>query len=353
MAAINSPLSRYPEAVHHILRRQHRVIARAQARNAGLSRGVTDNLIRGKKWRIIYPGIYTDTTPLTDDARIWAAYLTAGPGAIIAGEAALYCEGLAEKAPVVIDIYVPDQRNHRPKRGIHFRRIRNLSRVTYYRKHGLYVTRTARSCLDMARWGDDNDYMEVALRRRAATTEEFQRTLRHMDNLRGYARARRHIDEIMTNPWSVPERQLHAHLKTAGISGWVANERVVTALGVFKPDVRFDEVKLAVEIEGRRYHAEAADRDAFEKGARRTQALIDDGWYVLKFTATQIMNDPAKVIGTIRTVIAQLSALRPTTIGPDPESGDIAGPKVRAALPEAQPQDQLRQAPARHSELSA
>jgi very-short-patch-repair endonuclease len=115
---------------------------------------------------------------------------------------------------------------------------------------------------------------------------------------------------LETNPWSVPESRLHRALEEHGVGGWVANRRLLVAGAAVHPDVAFPKVKLAIEVDGRRYHAEAADPAAFERDARRRKTLTDDGWYVLHFTAQQILTDVDGVVETIMSVIARLSALR-------------------------------------------
>ena len=112
------------------------------------------------------------------------------------------------------------------------------------------------------------------------------------------------MDQVADNPWSVPERDLHELFRQNGITGWRANAPVTTAGRKTRyPDVRFDDIKLLVEIDGRTTHDSA---DAFDSDHSRQNELIDAGWTVLRFTARQVSNDPDMVIRTVRRNIDRL-----------------------------------------------
>jgi hypothetical protein len=67
--------------------------------------------VRGGRWQIVLPGIYTTFTgPVSRQTWWWAVLLHAGRGAAFGGEAALWLAGLRDRPPAVIEICVPHGR---------------------------------------------------------------------------------------------------------------------------------------------------------------------------------------------------------------------------------------------------
>lgn len=58
--------------------------------------------------------------------------------------------------------------------------------------------------------------------------------------------------------------------------------------------------RLAIEIDGKHYHSDAN----FEKDRWRQNALVLDGWLVLRFTCTMLQKYPDRVIETVRRALA-------------------------------------------------
>ena len=70
-------------------------------------------------------------------------------------------------------------------------------------------------------------------------------------------------------------------------------------------DFAWPHLRLAVEVDGRRYHSgeEQLDRD----DARSNSAGIE-GWIVLRFSWMAIVNDPAGVLAQVRAALLQAAA---------------------------------------------
>ncbi len=62
-------------------------------------------------------------------------------------------------------------------------------------------------------------------------------------------------------------------------------------------DIAFPHLKLAIEIDGR-LHEE--DEDLFESDRWRQNALVADGWRVLRFTWRMLNEHPEVVVAAIR-----------------------------------------------------
>ncbi|HEY5880673.1 MAG TPA: hypothetical protein VIU11_17315, partial [Nakamurella sp.] len=129
------------------------------------------------------------------------------------------------------------------------------------RHRRLRLTTPAATCLRLARTGRP-DLLEVVLRT-GASQDQLDEALSLGHGRRGQLRAGRSREEVRDNPWSYPERALHRLFLEAGITRWTANAAVRLGGERRHPDVLFDEIKLVVEVDGRRYHStpDQHDRD--------------------------------------------------------------------------------------------
>ncbi len=72
------------------------------------------------------------------------------------------------------------------------------------------------------------------------------------------------------------------------------------------PDIAFEDVKLAVEIDGRRFHDLSSDAEAWERDHERELALVRAGWTVIRLTYRQLVEQPDKAVAVIREVLERL-----------------------------------------------
>lgn len=95
-------------AVLDVAAGQGGVITRPQLHGLGLSSAaISANVVAGR-WRSVGVHCLCITTgPLSDDARLWAAVLEAGPRAYLDGESALVRAGLTNYTPAAIRVTVP------------------------------------------------------------------------------------------------------------------------------------------------------------------------------------------------------------------------------------------------------
>ena len=83
-----------------------------------------------------------------------------------------------------------------------------------------------------------------------------------------------------------------AALPRPRVNAWVP----VTG-GGFEVDFTWPELRLAIETDSHRHHA---DRLAFERDRRRDQLLVAGGWRVARFTWRQLERRPEQAITTLR-----------------------------------------------------
>jgi very-short-patch-repair endonuclease len=103
--------SKLSPALSRITRAQHGVISRKQASGAGLTDDAVRSRVRRGTWRQVYRGVYLVTTePVSTDARLWAAVLYCGRGAVLSHQTAAALHGLNVTPSATIHISVPADR---------------------------------------------------------------------------------------------------------------------------------------------------------------------------------------------------------------------------------------------------
>ncbi len=103
-------------------------------------------------------------------------------------------------------------------------------------------------------------------------------------------------------PWSAAERLAHRVYRAAGLSGWVTNHRVVVpGWATCYIDIAFRRQLVASEIDGQIHER---DRTIFESDRARQNALLLEGWLILRFTWRMLTEDPEQVVATTRRALA-------------------------------------------------
>jgi len=95
---------------------------------------------------------------------------------------------------------------------------------------------------------------------------------------------------------------MHRLLRRAGIAEWVPQYPVRLPRGIAYLDIAFPEQKIAIEVDGRRYHDESSDR--FEADRDRQNDLVALGWRVVRVTWTMLAENPGRVVDRIRHLLA-------------------------------------------------
>jgi hypothetical protein len=136
-----------------LLRVQCQIADRGQALRVGFSDRQFEHRVNAGKWQRVYPGVYaTFSGPLPRDARLWAALLLAGEGALLSHETAAEVQELADKPSRAIHITVPSNRRparHGQRQGIIFH-ISSRSQPEFPGGAKLPRTRIQDTVLDLA-----------------------------------------------------------------------------------------------------------------------------------------------------------------------------------------------------------
>lgn len=290
-----------------VLQEQSQLLRRDQALVCGFTAAQVSAAVRRGRWKRVFPQVYLlGAEPPTPAQRVRAAWLWAGESAAIGGSAAAWWHGI-EPAPVaLIEVIVARSRRMSSQPCVRIIRSDIDPRDIVWRD-GIRVTSAARTCLDLARWGRD-DLLEESLRQRLTRVEKLPPSLARGWHRRGQRQAREVVAEVMANPWSRAERLAHRVLQDASITGWVANQRARSVRGAVFPDIAFEDVKLAVEIDSRRFHDRTSDAEAWERDHERELALVRAGWTVIRVTYRQLVEQPEMIVAAIKEVLERLRA---------------------------------------------
>jgi hypothetical protein len=183
-----------------LLDRQAGVVSRAQALAAGLAPRDIDRLLARRRWRPVHPRVYLAAGhPLSDDARIRAAALWAGDGAVVVGAAALWWHGLG-RVPATVGLAVP-RRCPAPRPGVLPRR-RALPAADVVLVRGLLVPVRPLALLDAAveAGGSGIGLLRDALRGQVAGGVDLAELRAVAGRSAGPTTARRLLVDVMSAP---------------------------------------------------------------------------------------------------------------------------------------------------------
>lgn len=187
------------------------------------------------------------------------------------------------------------KRKHLPQPGFDISR-RQIADALIVERGGLRLTSPSLTALDLSDL-DHTDALDTALRTRVATIDTLQEALRLSPGRRGNRDRRRVLLDSRGEPWSRAERVGHRLLYRAGIEGWKANLPFRDLGSLYYLDIAFGRIRLAIEIDGR-FHED--DPDQFESDRWRQNALVFQGWRVLRFTWRMLHDEPGQFVRAVR-----------------------------------------------------
>jgi very-short-patch-repair endonuclease len=254
--------------------------------------GAIDWGLRTRRLKAVLPGVYAaPELAHLPDTRIRAVCLR-HPDAVLLTAAAARVS-FWPQAPVnqiMVSVHSPLTAN-----GFVFTR-RRIPPDLIVEQRGLRFTDPALTAIDMATF-NCSDAIDRALRTRAATLSGMYEALRLTGNRIGNPERMRLLLDSRDLPWSAAERLGHRILRRACIRGWQGNLPVFLAGRLYFIDIGFPLLKVAVEIDGR-LHEE--DLEVFESDRWRQNALVGDGWRVLRFTWAMLKDHPEVLVATVR-----------------------------------------------------
>ena len=279
------------------LRRHDGVITIDQARAAGLSALVIQRRLQSGGWVRCSRGVYfVNDRPFSDAARIRAAVWGYGAGAAASGLTAAWWHALTRFAPEIAEVTVPRNSHGRRHTDTRVRR-RSLDECDIVERRGLRVTSLPLTVVEAAaKHGGGPKLMDNALQRHVDLTSLWHAHLRNKGRT-GAPRSRRLLQAAADGSRSVAERLLIKILNDAGITGWKANYRV----GGYRVDVGFPGPRVVLEVDGMAFHTGAEE---FQIDRQRQNAIVLNGWQVLRFTWLDLTEYPDRVVAVTRAAIS-------------------------------------------------
>lgn len=269
---------------HVILRREHPILDDALTRACA----------RGRLSRLL-PGVYVDPGLVTDPLTKMAAVSRWDPDAVIRGRGAARLT-YWPKVQVGSTLQVASTAQHRPQPGFEFTRWR-VPVEQVVSRGPIRVTAPALTAVELATL-DDTDPIDIALHSKQVTLTAMRDALRVTPQRAGNVARWQVLLDSRAEPWSRAERLTHRLYRADGITGWTTNRRtIIPGAGTYYLDIAFDRERVAGEVDGREYHCQP---DMFEIDRHRQNALLLDGWLVIRFTWRMLTEDPAYVLHTTR-----------------------------------------------------
>ena len=301
------------------------VVSAQDLRECGFSGAAVRRRIADGQWHrvggaVILAPAQPRTADWSDGALSWILRLTFGPRALISGALALRRERWQLPCEVHV-VVLPDKPRVQLAGVAVLRRPEAASGATVLRRSsveagGLVDDRrfvTAREaladCLTVLPAGEGTRLLDAALQRRYLSPKTVAQDLeaRLGRGRRNAAGLRDLLTRATSGSRSEAEQRMGGLLRRSGTGPWVPNYPLRDASGEVIAEIDFAHVglRIAIEVDGRAFHS---DRRSFERDRWRQNALVVDGWLVLRFTWEQITQRPEEVLAIILAAVAQRAA---------------------------------------------
>jgi Transcriptional regulator, AbiEi antitoxin len=293
-----------PPQLCEVAEAQAGIVTARQAVRAGVSRELLRSRVSQGRWQRVHCGVYaTFSGELSRPAELWAAVLSAGPGAVLSHRSAAELQKLSDEPSQVIHVTVPGDRKVRRAQGVVIHRSRRAAQAAHpsATPPRTRVEETILDLVDAARSLDEAVGWITRGLGRGATTQARLRTALAG---RGRIRWRRQLTGLlgadMAGALSVlefryvrdVERQHHlppterqASFRQDGRAGY--------------RDALYRDFGVAVELDGRLAHpAERKWRDA-----RRDNLAAAGGITTLRFSWQDVTARPCDVAAQVAAVL--------------------------------------------------
>lgn len=261
-------------------------------------------------WQLLLPGVVLlNAGKATDEQRLRAAVLYAGPDARVTGLAAAFCHGL-RRVPDTgsVHVLVPDGRHPRNTGFVVIERTTRLPRPVLC--DGVPCVPVARAVLDGARRLRDIDQIRALLAeavQRGHCAPEQLATELDAGGQHGSARPRQVLGEVVDGVRSVAESHARRLARRSGLPAPCGNVEVRDGAGrlIATPDAWWPDVGLAWEIDSLDYHFAPAD---YRRTVGRNARYSAHGVPFLQTVPSRLTTEPGKVLDELRSAYAAAAA---------------------------------------------
>ncbi|MDN5803377.1 MAG: DUF559 domain-containing protein [Microlunatus sp.] len=284
------------------------VISRTQALTMGMSLRQIDYRLKTGDWIRAYPGVYRlAIVPPTPEQQMRAAALWVDNG-VLSGVGAAWWWGLVEDPPRRWEFQIDNTAQRTLQSGVCLiRRWVDPRDVTSRRgvrvlDQPMAVLRAAVS-LEGSRRGHGVRVIDRVKQRNLVTAINLQRAFQRNRGTWGTTAMRDLLERTGDRAHSDLERLGVKLLGEAGIQGFTVNLRLRLSTGrPVELDIAFDEERVAIELDGFRYHASA---EAHLADLERQNAVIGDGWTMLRYGADVLVDEPERFIREVREALGR------------------------------------------------
>jgi Transcriptional regulator, AbiEi antitoxin len=280
--------SEIPPRLLELARAQAGVISRRQALAAGMSSSAIKSKVATGRWQRIHAGVYATFTGLISrNAHMWAAVLSAGPGAQLSHETAAELLRLSDRQSLLIHLKVPTTRHIRPLRGVVIHRSAYIEQGWRFARGvppHTFAEQTIVDLLDAAvNFDDAVGWVTRAFQRNLTSEGKLGRALAARKKLRWRDRLKEAIPMAATGTHSTLEYRYDCDVERA--HGLPPARKQVPFT---KPDGAkgfrdryYDEYGLVVELDGKQYHDDEQrddDRRRDNAATATTGSTLRYGW---------------------------------------------------------------------------
>jgi very-short-patch-repair endonuclease len=286
-------------AISAVASRQNGLIRSRQLYDAGRSRAAVNRLVAAGWLHPLHDGVYAvGHTALSTHARYLAATYALWPNGVLGHRSAAALHGIA-RVGGPIHVIVPTYNGH-PHRGtirVHRQALREDEVET---RHGIRCTTVYRTILDLAASAPRllEDAFEEAQVLHAIVPEQLACALVSRRGYRGTARMRRLLDGAV-DPAGVQSRLELRFLQLCAAHD-LPRPLTQVRLGRWPVDFYFPEERVAVETDGRRFHASAAKR---RRDARKHRDVEASGVLLRRLVWADVADRPAHVAYELRATL--------------------------------------------------
>lgn len=288
--------------------RQLGLVTRAQVvRRLGTDATLRREVASGA-WVRMHRGVYRiAAAPQTWKQAVLAAVLAAGGRAVASSSTAAALWELEAFAPGPLEVTAP--RGRRPRlAGVRVHETLDPLSADTARIGPIPVTTVERTLVDLAGRVPGQRLeaaLDDALRRGLVSLPALLDRLeqpRHGVSGVGTLRRMAHTRSGVPLAGSTLERRLLDLLRRASLPDPERQAPILAGDVVAYADVAYRDARLVIEVDGYRFHS---GRTAWERDSARQNALVLQGWTVLRYSADDIAHRPGAVAGEVRACLAR------------------------------------------------
>lgn len=289
------------EAVQAAASGQHGVVGRPQLARIGVTDAEIKRRLGTDRLRQLHPGVYyLDCTPLTWKTEVMAGVLAAGPHALVSHRTAAILWGIDAVYGRMVDITVPYVTSPEPE-GVIVHRTRRINPGQLL--DGIPIVGTEKAlfdCMPIIGLRQMAKAMRSAIHLGLTSVKKLDVAVgvfggRGVAGTRDFRIAIRNVEDDQSG--SPAELELRILILDAPVPTPVQQLRVrLSPTDNAYPDFSWPDRMRIVEVDGFGSHSTPAQQQA---DLRRQNRLLDLGWELRRFTATEIREEPQRVVAEI------------------------------------------------------